>query len=234
MPDDLLNKLQKVEIERPETKILQQLKALIARGELQPGQRLPSERAMAEQFGTGRGYVRRAIQKLTFYGILKTHPQSGTVVADTGATILESLISNMLQLENFDYQSLIETRKVLETSTAAHAATRATPEQLKQLSNDHQAYSEQIAQDKDGMEEDIIFHIRIAECAQNPVLRSLIMVIAGDIIRYSRTLNTCAGNRKYDARREHEAVYQAIVRRKPRDAEEAMRKHLENTKAPGS
>lgn len=230
MADKLLEKLEKTDLKRPETQIMRQIKGLIASGHLKPGMPLPAERAMAERFGVGRGYVRIALQKLEFFGLLRTHPQSGTLVSETASTILDGLVNNLLNLEKPDYQSLIETREILEIQTASLAAERATTENLHALEKDHAAYQEQVNQGMDGMEEDIMFHIRIAECSQNPVLRSLIMIIAQDIIRYSRELNTCAGNRKYEASREHDAIFQAIRKQQVAEAAAAMRRHLTNTK----
>ena len=108
---DLLFK--EIVIESPVDKIIKQLRSLISSGQLKAGDRLPSERKLSEKFGVSRNYVRDAIQKLEFYGILKTMPQSGTVVAGIGITALEGLISDILKIENSEFASLVETRVLL-------------------------------------------------------------------------------------------------------------------------
>jgi len=73
--------IEAIVIENPVDKIINQIKILISSAQLKPGNRLPSERLLAERFGVGRGYIREAILKLEFYGLLKTSPQIGTYVS---------------------------------------------------------------------------------------------------------------------------------------------------------
>ena len=89
--------------ETPSDIIIKQIRSLIESGQLKAGDRLPSERKLAERFGVSRAHVRTAIQKLEFYGILNTLPQSGTVVAGIGLTALVGLITDVLQLEKSDF-----------------------------------------------------------------------------------------------------------------------------------
>jgi len=95
----MLKKFQEIAVETPVDKIINQIRNLISSGQLNPGDRLPSERKLAEKLGVGRTYVRDAIAKLEFYGILKTLPRSGTVVEGIGITALEGLITDVLKLE---------------------------------------------------------------------------------------------------------------------------------------
>ncbi len=69
--------------------------------------RLPSERKLSERFGIGRGPIREALKRLEFYGILRTLPQRGTVVASLGVKSLEGLIANLLNIEEQDVRGLI-------------------------------------------------------------------------------------------------------------------------------
>ncbi|MEL6654200.1 MAG: GntR family transcriptional regulator, partial [Bacteroidota bacterium] len=84
----MLNNFTEIKIESPIEKIIRQIRGLITSGQLNPGDKLPSERKLAEKLGVGRSHVREAIQKLEFYGILKTMPQNGTMVAGIGITAL--------------------------------------------------------------------------------------------------------------------------------------------------
>lgn len=78
-------------MESPVDKIRRRIRHLISTGQLSPGDQLPAERKLSERFGVSRGPVRDALQKLAFYGILKTMPQSGTVVAGMGIVALKTL-----------------------------------------------------------------------------------------------------------------------------------------------
>ncbi len=230
MHHQMLDKIKVVRIARQEEVIIQQIRELIKSGELKPGDKLPPERVLADKFQVGRGYVRLAIQQLAFYGILKVMPQSGTVVAELGVTILDNLLGNILSLEDASGKALLESRKIIEVETAKLAAARVSESTLTRLQAAFDMYKTEISKGNDAIEEDILFHIRIAECAENQVLRSLIMVIAQDIIRQSRATDNCSGNRKYVAAEEHEAILNAIRQRDGNAAGQAMKKHLDNTR----
>ena len=85
----VIEHFREIDLKSPSDIIIQQIKGLISSGVLRPGDRLPAERALAERFRIGRWHIREAIKKLEFYGILKTLPQSGTIVTSLGAKALE-------------------------------------------------------------------------------------------------------------------------------------------------
>ena len=130
---EILNNLEEIKIEKPADVIIRQIRNLISSGQLNPGDRLPSERQLCDKFGVGRSHVRDALRKLEFYGILKTLPQSGTVVAGLGTTALEGLINDVLEMNEHDFHSFVETRVLLEMHSAQLAAERATPEDILKI-----------------------------------------------------------------------------------------------------
>ena len=113
--------------------IISKIRDLINHKNLEPGDKLPSERMLSDKFEVSRSNVRDAIQKLEFYGILKSIPQSGTFVANIGVIAMNGMISDILRLENPDFKSLVETRILLELKTVSLAATRRSDEDLKLL-----------------------------------------------------------------------------------------------------
>jgi GntR family transcriptional repressor for pyruvate dehydrogenase complex len=215
-----------IDVKKPAEIIIQQIKGLISSGVLKSGDRLPSERALTERFGVGRGPIREAIKKLEFYGILKTMPQSGTVVANFGVKALEGLISNVLGLEKEDLESLMETRAILEIQAARLAAMRATDLEVEEIAQAHNEFQKQVEKGNPGVEEDLLFHLKIAGCSKNSVLRSLITLITPDIITLSRKFNTCRNGRFLVSVKEHESVLGGIQRREPERAAEAMAEHM--------
>jgi GntR family transcriptional repressor for pyruvate dehydrogenase complex len=222
----LLNHLKEIEFKKPSDIIIEQMNELIAGGMLKPGDLLPAERALAERFGVGRGYVREALRKLEFYGILKTVPQKGTLVANIGVKALEGLIANILNLGKDDIQSLMEARAILEVHAAGLAAERATPADLVELQRSFDEFRKQVEDDDPAIEEDLLFHIKIAEFSKNSVLRSLISLIVPDIISTANRLESCKDGRFKVALQEHEAVFSAIVAHDSRRATEAMSVHM--------
>lgn len=219
-----------IEPQKPSALIIRQVRDLISRGDLTPGDRLPSERLMSEQMGIGRGHVREALKRLEFYGILRTYPQHGTYVANIGVRALEGLLANVIDLEKEDFESLIDTRMVLEEHAARLAAERRTDSEVASLEEALVEFEKLVQFGQDGLEEDLMFHLKIAECARSNVLRSLISLITPDIILMSRKLRTCDNGRSLEAIAEHRAVLEAIRNREPEKAAEAMMVHMTVTK----
>ncbi|MEL6251475.1 MAG: GntR family transcriptional regulator [Bacteroidota bacterium] len=142
-----------ISLAKPSDKIIDQIRNLFRTGQLKPGDKLPAERKLVEQFGVGRGHVRDAFKKLEFYGILKTLPQNGTVVSGLGVKALEGLISNILQIEDPDFHSLVETRTVLEVEVKAVslAAERRNEEDMIQISKALSEFRKKVESDVAGV-----------------------------------------------------------------------------------
>lgn len=223
---ELLNNFTEIDIETPVDKIIRQIRQLISSGQLKPGDHLPPERKLAERLGVGRTNVRDAIRKLEFYGILKTQPQSGTVVAGMGMVALEGLISDVLKIEDTDFASLVETRVLLETQCARYAAERRTEEDLISIRTALVAYEEKVKTGKQAVEEDLLFHLRIAEASKNNVLKSLMLIITPDIISSFINLDVCKDDRSIKATGEHQAIIEHLENQEAELAAEAMKLHL--------
>ena len=224
-----IESLEQIEIKKPTDLIIQQIKRQISSGMLKPGDKLPPEREISKRLSVGRGYVREAIKKLEFYGILKTIPHKGTIVSSLGVKALEGLISNVLELEKENFRSLVETRLILETNTARLAALRASDNEIEKIQKAHDDYRDLALKGTPNIEIDFLFHLRIAEFCKNPALHSLITLIAPDIISYSASIT----GDEHGYRRlskfvigEHKAVMEAILKREPEQASDAMGRHL--------
>ena len=124
-------------------------------------------------------------------------PQSGTVVAGIGITALEGLISDVLKLEDSDFSDLVETRVLLETQAARTAAMRRTTDDIVNMKNALDAYEAKVKQDVPAVEEDLLFHLTIAEAGRNTVLKSLMLIITPDIVKNFTKLDVCKDGRFY-------------------------------------
>ncbi|MEQ8546485.1 MAG: FadR/GntR family transcriptional regulator [Cyclobacteriaceae bacterium] len=225
---ELLNNFSRIEIETPVDKIIKQIKVLITSGQLKPGDRMPAERKLCEKLGVGRTHLRDAIKKLEFYGILKTMPQSGTVVAGMGITALEGLISDVLMLEANDFHALVETRVVLEVNSARFAAMRRSDQDIKQMTNALHDYEKAVSNGEDTVEHDLMFHLKIAEASSNSALKSLMLIISPDILTYFKESNACAGDRPISALEEHYIILEHIKNQNPDEASATMKNHLQD------
>jgi GntR family transcriptional repressor for pyruvate dehydrogenase complex len=224
---EVIEKLKEVRLRTPSEVIIKQLQGLISDGTLKPGDRLPSERELAGRFRVGRGHVREALQRLEFYGILKTYPNAGTIVASLGAKALDGLISNILALDRNDLQSLLETRALLEIHSAWLAAQRATDDEIAVLGKLHEEFQLQVEAGRVGLEEDITFHLKIVECSRNSVLRSLISLISTEIIDVAQRYRTFRDGRVNQSLEQHATVLQYLRQRDPDRAASAMAAHMQ-------
>lgn len=224
----MLENLKKIEIENPVDLIITQIKELISTGVIKPGEKLPPERKLAEHFGLSRGQVREAISKLRLYGIVKVQPQSGTTVNGIGIVALEGLITDILELENSDFNSLVETRVLLEQEAARLAAINRTEEDIEEMTNALDHYEEKLMSDNLAIEEDLLFHIKIAEAGKNSVLKSLMLIITPDILKSFTSLKVCNKINNLKTINEHRNILDMIMKQDSDGAKKAMNDHLED------
>ncbi|MBA4743716.1 MAG: FadR family transcriptional regulator [Muricauda sp.] len=193
---------------------------------LEPGDKLPSERMLSERFGVSRSNIREAIQRLEFYGILKSRPQSGTFIADIGRVAMKGMIDDILRLEEPDFKSLVETRILLELKTVKLAALRRSEKDLKKMRETLDAYKEKVVNGQDAVEEDLLFHLAIAKASKNSTMNTFMLIITPEIITNFEKYHVCDSNQSLMAIEEHEDVFEAIRDQDPKRAREKMKIHF--------
>lgn len=206
--------------------IISQIRDFINYKNLEPGDKLPSERSLSEKFSVSRSNVREAIQKLEFYGLLKSIPQSGTFVANIGVIALNGMIDDILRLEKPDFKDLVETRILLELKTARLAALRRTDENLKQMREALEAYKEKVLNGEDAVQEDLLFHLAIAKASGNSSLNTLMLMITPEIITNFEKHHVCDKSLARSGIQEHEDIFNAIENQNPMEAKEKVKVHF--------
>jgi len=227
----MLENLNKIKLENPVDLIISQIRQLISSGAIKPGEKLPPERKLAEHLGVSRGQIREAINKLQFYGVVKVQPQSGTTVTGIGIVALEGLISDILKIEKVDINSLIDTRILLEKEAARLAALNRTKDDLVQMSNALNLYENKLIATGDAVEEDLLFHIKIAEASKNTVLKSLMIIITPDIVKNFIQYKVCSETNKRKTIAEHQKILNMISQKDAYGAVSAMEEHLDKVKS---
>lgn len=225
---DVLENFKAIEVESPVDKIIKQIRNSIVAGNLKPGDKLPSERKLSDSFGIGRTYVRDAIKKLEFYGILKTLPQSGTIVSGVDISAMEGLIADVIKLNENDFFHLVETRVVMESYACGQAAIRRSNRDIADLEEKLDEYKQRVDANLPGVKEDFNFHLKIAEASQNMVIKSLMLILIPDILEIYRKLNVCGDGRFHKSYDEHKIILDCLIKQDSKAAEEAMRVHLKD------
>ena len=193
---------------------------------LEPGDKLPSERMLSEKFEVSRSNVREAIQKLEFYGLLNSIPQSGTFVANIGVIALNGMIEDILRLEKQDFKSLVETRILLELKSAALAAIRRTDEDLSEIKAALDAYTVKALSGEDAVQEDLLFHLAIAKASKNSTINTFMLIITPEIIINIGKHHVCSDGLAIAGIKDHEEIYKAIKSEDPTLAKEKMKIHF--------
>ena len=209
-----------------EKHIISEIKALINLKNLEPGDKLPAERLLAERIGVTRGSIRNAIQKMEYYGLVKSMPQSGTFIADVGRTALNGIIDEIISLPTPDFKSLVETRIFLELKIVRFAALRHTQEDLSNIKEALANYREKTLAGEDSVAEDLLFHLAIAKASHNTSLNKLMLSITPQIITDFGKYHVCKNNTAVVAIDEHQAIVDAIGTKNPDSAEEKMKEHF--------
>jgi len=211
-------------MEKLEDLVIEKIKDLINSGVLKPGDKLPAERKMATEFGFGRTQIREALHKLEFYGIIKTLPQSGSVINGLDINTLDGLISDVLKLQPYDFYSLVETRVLLEVKAIELCAERRTEEDILVLEKAHQNYLDNF-DSPDRISFDFAFHRAIAESSHNPVFKAMLMIVIPEILSIYQKDRICSPNiTNLD---EHQHMLDAIISKDSGRAGEIMTQHLQ-------
>jgi GntR family transcriptional repressor for pyruvate dehydrogenase complex len=206
--------------------IISKIRDLINHKNLEPGDKLPSERTLSEKFGVSRSNVREAIQKLEFYGLLKSIPQSGTFVANIGVTAMNGMIQDILRLEEPDFKSLVETRILLELKTARLAALRRTEDDLIKMNDALLAYKTKVENGEDAVQEDLLFHLAIAKASGNSSMNTFMLIITPEIITNFQKHHVCGAGLSQRGIKDHQAIFDAIKNKKPQLAKQKMKDHF--------
>jgi GntR family transcriptional repressor for pyruvate dehydrogenase complex len=208
-------------------RIADMIKQEIAEGRLAPGERLPPEQQLAENYGVSRNVVREGIARLRNEGIIESRQGIGAFVA-TSPTPTLRLDASLRSPDR--HQSLFELRAALEVRAAELAALRRTEEDLQAIQRAFDDMERSMDWGKDGVEHDIEFHRAIAGATGNGFMLATIMFIAEHLKESIKLTRTMSDIKEVNAvtLQEHRAILVAIGARDPAAAKLAMATHLTN------
>lgn len=218
--------IEKIDNHTTHKAIISKIRDLINFKNLEPGDKLPSERMLSDKFGVSRSTVRQAIQKLEFYGLLESIPQSGTFVANIGVIALNGMVNDIIGLDEPDFKSLVETRIMLELKTVRLAALRRSNEDLKLMKDALDAYNLKAENGEDAVQEDLLFHLAIAKASGNATMNTFMLMITPKIITNFEKYHVCDSSLSKSAISEHKAIYEAIEQQNPQKAKQKMKEHF--------
>ena len=219
-----------VQASRLYEQIVKQIEESILKGALKPGDQLPAERDLAQQFGVSRTAVREAVKALREKGLVEAYSGRGTFVTNGTSQAIKQSLDFMLRIGQHDgLVHLAEVRQILEPEIAALAATRVQEQHLATM-REAVAVMDQALRDPDAyIEADLDFHLSLAEAAENPIILSLIDSIVG-LLREQRLKIFYVEGGPERGQYHHKRIFEAVEQHDAERSREAMRAHLQQVR----
>ena len=206
--------------------VAKQIERLILK-KLKPGDKLPSERELAEMLQVSRSSIRDAIRGLELMGLVEPRQGAGTIVRELSAESVVNPFANSLKHQRDQISELLDFRKMLEPPLAARAATHATDDEIAEMEEILQRQENKMALGEAAVAEDTEFHYSIALASGNTVVLKVLDVVM-DLLRDTRERSLQVEGRAQRSLAGHRRILAAIKRRDAESAKAAMRRHVED------
>ena len=209
--------------------IYDQIYQKIASGVLRPGDTLPSERELAEQFHRSRPSVREALRMLQQDGFLKINVGSagGAVVQSISLTNVEEPLKKLLAAGAIKFDDLVEYRNINDHTCARLASLRRTDEDIRAIQATLDAAEANICTPNSFEKYDIAFHTALAKASHNALALLINDVIVGlNTDAFLRSIQGCSVEEHQRINREifesHSAILRAVIKGDPDEADRCV------------
>ncbi len=206
-------------------KIYKQILTLILSGEWKAGERLPTERELAEQLSVSRTAIREAITQLEGKGVLQQRTDGGTIVREISFGSILPFVSEVVTADPQLLSDLLGVRKLLEVEMARDAARNITPETAQRLRAHAQDFEQSIREGNTGLMADNRFHSYVAELAHNSAMQ-LINEMCSDLLSDTRLATLRVPEQREQTVCDHYAISDAIAAGDADLAAKRMMEHL--------
>jgi GntR family transcriptional repressor for pyruvate dehydrogenase complex len=209
-------------------KIAVHIEELVSSGKLQPGDRLPAERELAEVLGVGRGVVREAVKLLAERGLVIVSPGRGTFVAEADSKFHSEQLGRFFRRGGHSYSDLHEVRKILEVEIAGLAAQRGTPQDLERMEQAVKAMDVTLSPSAqvEFIKADTSFHAVLAEATHNSVF-PLLMDVLMELLQDARFLMAEIPEVPARSQAYHKLILECVQRGDATAARQAMWEHTQ-------
>ncbi len=208
--------------------IIKRIKNMILEGKLKVGDKLPSERELAEMFQVSRVPVREALKIMEFMEVLQYIPGDGMYLKSIDINELLSKIDFMIENNSDILSDLFEARQALELKAVELAAIKRTDADLRAMEKCLTEMEEDIYNGGDGIQAATSFHTEISKASKNKVIARIndLLVVLTEV---SREKSLKRQGIAPTALIYHKQIYDMIKKRDPIGARKVMKEHLEHT-----
>jgi len=210
-------------------KVIASFVSLVEKNNYLPGERLPSERELAERFLVGRGVVREAFSTLENLRFIERKPNSGVFLGrDAGAVSLETLVLSSgvgIPISPRTLSESLEVRRIIEMQAVGIACQRRTVKDVETLTEVIQRWDQYLSVEKEVADLDYLFHIGIFHATQNIVF---VRLVTPFYIMSKTRREMFFSNRSVaeESNAQHKAILAAIVERDEAKAASLMSLHI--------
>ena len=208
-------------------KVFETLYEMIINGQIQRGQKLPSQEELAKQFGVSRNTLREAMNKLYAMGLLSSHQGIGTVVESPNPEGYLSTLRGRFLLDSLSVREFIEARICIERTAVRLAVARAGRSEIERLQRilDDQKLAFENDDAEEFTRQDAAFHMGLTRLSGNRVLMQFLQTIQDMLHRFIGEVVQLPGAIS-DAMQFHMRVTKAIAAKDADLAEREMVSHL--------
>ncbi len=216
----------KAQRKRLSDQVVEMLISMIVSGDLKPGEKLPPEPVLMEQFGVGRSSIREAVGALELIGVLSVRPGDGTRVTDWASNVEPKSVGlSLLTIGHDKINDLMEARLELEQSIAKFAARRATVDDIEEIQKQHKSFLQAKKSGRKMITADLAFHSAVVKACHNTVLIRFFSEMRQPVRLWMEQ------KAKYDwgfeqVAEEHEIILNAIKSHDETAAQTAMCSHI--------
>jgi GntR family transcriptional repressor for pyruvate dehydrogenase complex len=189
--------------------VIQEIEAMILRGEARPGDWLMPQPELAAKLGVGLSTIREAVKGLTLIGILHPQPGRGTWINADAPSMLRMLNLLRSRLGDLDLPAIYEARRLLEAELTALAASRATPEDIERIGSALGQMRQSIGDSEAFTAADQEFHFAVVSAAHSPLLEQFYHITAEMSGQINRQIADLPGVKEPGLQLQ-EAIYAAI------------------------
>lgn len=219
----MLHAIKKIRIHE---EVFSQIRELIGEGRFKAGEKLPSERELAETFKVSRTSVREALRALETQGLIVSRTGAGNFVADLPVESLIAPLARLLIDEKKALVDVFEMRKLIEPQIAALAAERVTAGDIAQLKRIVRKQADAVGRGETGVEADAELHLAIGRATQNRALQKLVSGLM-EILGRSREESLQTDKRRATSIAAHRRIIAAIEKHDKARARSEMLRHIE-------
>lgn len=213
--------------------MIEQIKQSIQLGDLNAGDKLPSERELAAALSISRSAVREAISVLQSAGTVEIRPGIGVFLIEGKADDLILRINYILDQRSSHVLELLELRQGVESQAAHLAALRADDTAKHNILQSYMKLESAVSRNEVAADEDFQFHLAVVQASGNQMLNDVIRLISGNFkegLVQSRKESLSIPGKTRIVLSEHKEIMEAIAAGDAEKARLTMWRHIENVK----